>query len=1091
MKKLLIANRGEIAIRIAHTASLFGLGTVAIHSADDAASLHVRRCDEAVALPGVGAAAYLDADAVIAAAVGSDCDAIHPGYGFLSESADFAARCERAGLIFVGPTPETLLSFGDKARARALAATCGVPLPAGTSGPTTLAQVEAFFDSLGPAGAVMLKAIAGGGGRGMRPVIRRNELAMAYERCRSEALQAFGSGEIYVEELVAGARHVEVQVLGDGRGRAVHLWDRECSLQRQRQKVIEFAPAIGVAPEVRAGLAAAAVKLALAADYRGVGTVEFLVSGSTFAFIEANARLQVEHTVTEAVTGLDLVRLQLEIASGRSLADLGLTQASVPTVRGVAIQARVNLERMAPDGTARPSGGVLAVYEPPSGPGVRVDGFGYAGYTTSVRFDSLLAKVIVHAPDGGLVAALRATDRALGEFRVEGAGTNIGFLRAILRHPSVAAGEFDTRFIETHGEALTAAAAGLEVASFGEVAAAATAVAEVAGPPGTMPVAAPLQGTIAAILAGSNVAVRADQPVMVIEAMKMEHLILAGVAGYVRVLAVAPGDTVMEAQALLFIEPAEIEGAAQAPDEEEDLDHIRPDLAELQARVALTLDAARPDAVAKRRKLGYRTARENVDDLCDPDSFVEYGSLVIAGRRLRNSLEELIRTTPADGMITGIGRVNSEQFGPEASRCVVLSYDYTVLAGTQGMKNHEKTDRLYELAEKWRLPVIYFAESGGGRPGDTDRASGGGIFNTRAFALQGRLSALVPQIGIANGRCFAGAAVLLGCCDVIIATEGSTIGIGGPAMIEGGGMGVYTPEEVGPISMQGPSGVVDIVVKDEAAAVVAAKRYLAYFQGPLPTWSCADQRRLRNVIPENRLRVYDIRKVIALLCDDDSVLELRVAFGIGVVTALARIEGRPVGIIANNPKHLGGAVDSEAADKASRFMQLCDAYDIPIVVLADTPGNMVGPEDEKTGLVRHCCRMFVTGPNLTVPVFTVVLRKGYGLGIMAMAGGSSHASFFTVSWPTGEFGGMGLEGSVKLGYRKELEAVADPAAREAMFQEMVAKAYERGKAIYTAMGFDFDEVIDPADTRRRIVAGLESTPAKPRDGKKRPYIDTW
>jgi acetyl/propionyl-CoA carboxylase alpha subunit len=1094
MKRLLIANRGEIAIRIAHSAALCGLSTVAVYSPDDSASLHLRRCDERVELPGVGAAAYLDGAAIVAAAIAHDCDAIHPGYGFLSESADFAAACEAAGLTFVGPTPATLLAFGDKARARALAASCGTSLLAGTSGPTSLAEVEAFFDSLGDGAAVMLKAIGGGGGRGMRPVTAREQLAAAYARCSSEAQQAFGVGDLYVEQLLAGARHVEVQILGDGTGAAAHLWDRECSLQRQRQKIVEIAPAVGVAPDVRAALAAAAVRLAEAASYRGVGTVEFLVKGETFAFIECNARLQVEHTVTEAVTGLDLVRLQLEIASGRTLADLGLTQASVPPARGIAVQARVNLERMAPDGTARPSGGVLAIYEPPSGPGVRVDGFGYAGYATSVRFDSLLAKVVVHVAEGGLPEALRAADRALGEFRIEGPPTNIGFLRAILRHPAVAAGAIDTRFVETHGQELSDAAAELDVETFlapGLLTGATAAIAPT-GPPGTLPISAPLQGTVAALLVQPDAAVQAGEPMVVIEAMKMEHVIAADVAGYVRMIAVAAGATVAEGQSLVFIEPAEIAGAIQAEADDVDLDYIRPDLAELQARIALTQDAARPDAVAKRRKLGYRTARENVDDLCDPDSFVEYGSLVIAGRRLRNPLEVLIRTTPADGMITGIGRVNGELFGAEAARCVVMSYDYTVLAGTQGMKNHEKTDRMYELAEKWRLPVIYFAESGGGRPGDTDRVAGGGVFNTRAFALQGRLSALVPQIGITNGRCFAGAAVLLGCCDVIIATEGSTIGIGGPALIEGGGLGVYTPEEVGPLSVQGPGGVVDIIVRDEAAAVAAAKRYLAYFQGPLDGWTCADQRRLRNVIPENRLRVYDIRNVIDLLCDEGSVLELRQAFGAGVVTALARIEGRAIGVIANNPKHLGGAVDSDAADKAARFMQLCDAFDVPIVVLADTPGNMVGPEAEKTGLVRHCCRMFVTGPNLTVPVFTVVLRKGYGLGIMAMAGGSSQTSFFTVSWPTGEFGGMGLEGSVKLGYRKELEAIEDLAERQAMFDSMVAKAYEHGKAIHTAMGFDFDEVIDPADTRRRIVAGLESTPpAKPREGKKRPYIDTW
>jgi acetyl/propionyl-CoA carboxylase alpha subunit/acetyl-CoA carboxylase carboxyltransferase component len=1093
MRKLLIANRGEISIRIARTASLMGLPTVAVYSADDAQSLHVRRCDEARELPGVGAAAYLDADAVVAAALASGCDAVHPGYGFLSESADFARRCAAAGLTFVGPEVETLAAFGDKARARAMAEASAIPVLPGTSGPTSLAEAASFLEGLGDGAVVMLKAIAGGGGRGMRPVERAADLAQAYARCRSEAEQSFGDGDLYVERFFPSARHVEVQILGDGTGAVVHLWDRECSLQRQRQKIIEIAPAVGLDAGMRAELLAAAVRLGQAAHYRGLGTVEFLVeaSGGSFAFIEANARLQVEHTVTEAITGLDLVRLQLEVADGKTLADLRLNQAAVPEPRGYAVQARVNLERMAADGASRPAGGTLGVYEPPSGPGVRVDGFGYAGYATSVRFDSLLAKVIVHV-EGGFGDAARATERALSEFRIEGVETNIDFLRSVLRHPAVQAGAFHTRFVEAHArELIEAAGEGAPRFFSSGPGAGALATRTAAAPEGTTGIAAPLPGTVAAILVQPGETVRAGQPVAVIEAMKMEHLVPATVAGHVRGIAAAKGDTLFEGQSLVFIEPADLAHEDSAADEDIDLDHIRPDLAELLARKALTLDAARPDAVAKRRKLGYRTARENVDDLCDPGSFVEYGSLVIAGRRLRQPIEELIRTTPADGMVTGVGRVNGDTFGAEASRCVVMSYDYTVLAGTQGMKNHEKTDRLFELAEKWRLPVIYFAESGGGRPGDTDRVSGGGIFNVRAFMLQGRLSALVPQIGITNGRCFAGAAVLLGCCDVIIATEGSTIGVGGPAMIEGGGLGVYTPEEVGPMSVQGPGGVVDIVVKDEGEAVSVAKRYLSYFQGPVSAWTCADQRLLRRLIPENRLRVYDIRKVIETLCDEGSVLELRALFGRGVVTALARIEGRPVGVIANNPSHLGGAVDSEAADKAARFMQLCDAFDIPIVVLADTPGNMVGPEDEKTGLIRHCCRMFVTGPNLTVPVFTVVLRKGYGLGILAMAGGSSHASFFTVAWPTGEFGGMGLEGSIKLGYRKELEAVADLEERQKLYEAMVAKAYQNGKALNVAMGFDFDDVIDPADTRRLIVAGLESTPLPKREGKKRPYIDTW
>src|SRR5581483_1646116 len=513
------------------------------------------------------------------------------------------------------------------------------------------------------------------------------------------------------------------------------------------------------------------------------------------------------------------------------------------------------------------------------------------------------------------------------------------------------------------------------------------------------------------------------------------------VSGIVRRIAVAERDAVFEGHPLAFIEEAEVSVAESEAAEAVDPDYIRPDLAAVHERHHIGLDAARPDAVERRRRTGQRTARENIEDLCDPGSLVEYGPLVIAAQRRRRSIEDLIKRTPADGMIAGIGRVNGELFDESRSRCAVMSYDYTVLAGTQGSQNHRKKDRLFELAEKWRLPVVVFAEGGGGRPGDTDGLAFAGL-DCMAFHYFGRLSGLVPLVGITSGRCFAGNAALLGCCDVIIATAGSNIGMGGPAMIEGGGLGIFRPEEVGPMEVQVPNGVVDVPVADEAEAVRVAKKYLSYFQGPLPRWECADQRVLRGLIPENRLRVYDVRAVIETLADRGSVLELRRQFGLGMVTALIRVEGRPLGLVANNPVHLAGAIDSAAADKAARFMQLCDAFDLPILFLCDTPGIMVGPEVEKTALVRHAARMFVIGASLSVPCFTIILRKGYGLGAQAMAAGSFKAPFFTVAWPTGEFGGMGLEGAVKLGYRNELAAVDDAAERKALFDKMVAKMYE-------------------------------------------------
>jgi len=519
---------------------------------------------------------------------------------------------------------------------------------------------------------------------------------------------------------------------------------------------------------------------------------------------------------------------------------------------------------------------------------------------------------------------------------------------------------------------------------------------------------------------------------------------------------------------------------------------VRPELATVQARLSRTLDEVRVKAADKRHAKGYRTARENLVDLVDADSFAEYGQLAVAAQRNRCDYEDLQIRTAADGVITGVGTINRDHFGKDNSRAAVVVYDYAVLAGTQGFYHHKKLDRIFELAEELQLPMIMYTEGGGGRPGDTDVKTLIAGLNIKSFYAWARLSGLVPRIAINNGYCFAGNAALLGCCDVVIATEDSNVGMGGPAMIEGGGLGVFHPSEVGPIDVQRHNGVVDIVVVDEAEAVETAKRYLSYFQGTEREWEAGDQRKLRHVIPENRLRIYDVRQVIEAMFDTDSVLELRADFGLGMITSLARIEGRTVGVVANNPAHLAGAITSDGADKASRFMQLCEAFGIPIVFLCDTPGIMVGPEAEATGLVRHASRMFITGASLTVPMCTVVLRKGYGLGAQAMAGGSFKAPVFTVGWPTSEFGGMGLEGFVRLGYRNELAAIDDPEERQATYEQMVAKMYEVGKGLSMADHFEIDDVVDPADTRRWITTAFRSAPPTGTgQGGNRPFVDAW
>lgn len=610
----------------------------------------------------------------------------------------------------------------------------------------------------------------------------------------------------------------------------------------------------------------------------------------------------------------------------------------------------------------------------------------------------------------------------------------------------------------------------------------------------------PLQSQVVSIERQMGQHFAAGDLLLVLSAMKMEHEIRADRAGIVTELFVSSGDWVDAGTPLLQWRESQHEaGDHDAPQRAASSPHtetiggaqtaaiVRADLARLQVRKALLADAARPQAQAKRHAQGQLMVREAIAHLCD-EGFVEYGAFAIAAQTQRRSLQDLTENTPADGMVVGIGSVNGRHFTPERAKAVVMAYDATVLAGTQGARNHQKTDRMLGIALQEKLPVVLLAEGGGGRPGDVDMPVIAGL-HIGTFASFARINGQVPVVGVVSGRCFAGNAALLGCCDVVIATRNSTLGMGGPAMVEGGGLGVFKPEDIGPSAVQHKNGVIDVLVESDKDAIEAAQRYLSYFQGPLAHWETPPVQALREVVPENRVRVYDSRAALHGMADVGSVMVLREGFGLGIHTALARLEGRPVGFLVNNPLHLGGAIDADAADKAARFMQLCNAHGLPLVSLVDTPGFMVGPATEATAQVRHVSRMFVASAHLRVPLVSIVLRKGYGLGAMAMTGGGFHVPVATAAWPSAQFGAMGIEGAVRLGYRKELEALPEGPERQALFDRLVEAHYAKGDALSMATTLEIDEVIDPAESRSFLCRILQATRIRPPSGAM--MIDTW
>ncbi|MFB5650049.1 carboxyl transferase domain-containing protein [Leptospira wolffii] len=1074
--KLLIANRGEVSIRIARAAADLGIRTLSVFSQDDSSSKHRYFTDEAFSLSGSGPKAYLNSEEIVKIAVENACDLIHPGYGFLSESSIFSSLCRDAGIRFVGPSSETLEILGDKAKALSMAESIGVPTLPGIRRSVSLDDTKGFFVSEGP---MMIKALAGGGGRGIRIVRKSEEIDGAYSSCSNEALSSFGNSNLYVEKFLSKARHLEIQILGDGTGDVVHLWERDCTLQRRNQKILEIAPSPFLPDKIRNRILDSAIQIAKACNYKNLGTFEFLLDADSldsFYFMECNPRLQVEHTVTEEITGLDLVQLQLQIEMGSSLKDLGLSQSNISLPNGFALQVRLNSEIIVENGEPKASSGEISVFESSSGPGIRVDSAAYSGYRVTPNFDSLLAKLIVRSKSESLKSLFHSAFRALDEFRVEGVPTNKDFLLTLLQRKELEDYSVYTRFVDEHSSELLKSQAKSRI-PWQDLSGVKKDISKnafkIEVPEGAVVFHSSMAGRLLDLFVSDGDPIRKGQKVALLSSMKMEHILNSEYSGYVEKIFSASGQDLGEGEPILLIRPEEGVGEEETENAESDSDAIRSDLSEVLHRLSLNEDEARGQARAKRHKRGQRTIRENISDLCDSGSFTEYGALAIAAQRRRRSLEELIKMSPADGLVAGLGTINGRFFPPQYSRAAVLGYDYTVFMGTQGAMNHKKTDRFLRVVEKEKLPLVFFTEGGGGRPGEVDVPAVAGL-DLDTFRQYAGLKGGSPRIAIASGRCFAGNAALFGASDIRIATLDSNIGMGGPVMVKGGGIGNFSAEEIGPSSDQAKNGVIDILAKDEKEAVHLAKKSLSYFQGRISEFLSSDQNLLRKSIPENRLRSYDIRSLIDILSDTDSVLELQKEYAKGMLTAFVRIEGRPLGLIANDSRYLGGAIDADAADKASKFLRLCDSFGLPILFLCDTPGFMVGPEAEKKGLVRKAAEFFEAGASLKVPFFTIVLRKGYGLGAMAMAAGSFHAPVFTVSWPSGEFGAMGIEGEIRTGYQKELSEIKDWNERQKLFESLVKEAYERGKAINMASYLEIDAVIDPSESRKWVLRGLDS-----------------
>ncbi|MBT9465533.1 carboxyl transferase domain-containing protein [Hydrogenophaga sp.] len=1052
MHTVLIANRGEIAVRLIRAVRELGWRSIAICPSDDAKALHTRLADETVEIPGVGTAAYLDMDALIGAAVRAGCTAIHPGYGFLSENAEFARRCAAAGVLFVGPVPEVLELFGDKSRAREYAIGRNVPVVPGTTGATTLEEAQAFARAHG---AVMVKAVAGGGGRGMRQVTDLDALEAAYEQASSEAAKAFGEGAVYVEKLVIRPRHIEVQVIGDGSGAVVALGERDCGIQRRHQKLVEVAPSPWLSDDLRARITEAALQLARGVNYKSLGTFEFLVSGDEFWFMEANPRLQVEHTVTEAVTGVDLVTSQLRVADGARLDDLGLLSA--PSLRGVAIQVRVNTETLDVTGAPIASAGTLRRFELPTGPGVRVDTYGYPGYATSPRYDSLLAKVICHGSDLRQTAARMCA--ALEEIVIEGVATNLDLLHGIVASPAFVSCPWDTGFITEHFATLH---------DHRRPARGAEAVAEEQScgqrheiPADAIAVVAPSPGVVLKLLMAPGSVMTSGAPVAIIEAMKMEHVVNASAAFKVEACLVSVGD-VIEAGAVLAygravdaIEHVAACVEAHSPDEDWSLE-----VAEIERRHKSALAMGGPEKVARQHAEGKLDARARVEQIADVGSFSEIGALAGFGKYDDPGAKAGFT---AANFVAGTARIDG--------RKVVLGVDdFTLRAGSGDAAIHAKQIFAERYAQEMRLPVVRLLDgaSGGGSVKMVSEAGFTYIpVNPGWDAVVDNLS-LVPVVSAALGPAVGlGAARLVMSHLSIMVEKLGQMFTAGPPVVLGGTGERLTKEELGGAAVHGATGAIERIVPSEQAAFDTIRSFLSYlpssvFELPpvIGTDDPSDRREnaLIAAVPRSSRRPYDLQQIFAAIFDAGSVFPYA-GYGGSTITALARLAGHPVGVIATDPSQ-GVTMSTEGALAVTRLVDLCETFHLPIVSLTDQGGMSIGSAAERAATIRHGARAITAIYQARVPQAEVIIRRVYGVGGAGIV--NRHRASRCWAWPSGDWGSLPSKGGIEAAFRAQIAASKDP---EAELTRLVTLMEAVSSPFRTAEHFGVQDIIDPRESR--------------------------